>query len=672
MLFSWNQLTDYLRLAIRHEELADRLSLVGFNHESTRDVGGDICFDLEITSNRPDCLCHLGIAREIGLLLDQPPHFREPVAPQVDPKRDPAIRVENQAPDLCGRFEAITIHGTVVGPSPAWLVKRLETLGVRSINNVVDITNYVMHESGQPIHAYDLDKLADRTLIVRRARRGESTEALNHQRYNLDESMLVIADTHEAVSLAGVMGCANSEIADGTTNIAIETARFDPINVRRTARSLGLQSQSSYRFERPIDPRMVIWARNRCVELITQTGGGVAGTAANYPAPEPPPRPPVTLRIGQVARLLGIEIDRVEIQRILVSLGLKLIDESHDTLTFETPIWRSDLDREVDLIEEVGRIHQYDQIPEDRPVTLGAIELDRRGRVEGETRSLLAGLGFHEAITYSFVSKELVGSEFAADPSIEPIRVEHATRKQSNLMRRSLTPSLLEVAGYNEAHGNFGVRFYEVAHVYHAVAGQSLPIETSHLALLLPGDFFAAKGVLEALLARLHIGVSLRWEPRTYPGLRPGHAAAIGYGSSPFGFAGEVAPATQTRLKLRGTYSVLEVDLGQIDAWTNLIPQHASIPIYPGVERDLSLVVPQRMTWENIESTVRAAVDATFEGMTFEDSFRGGNLAPDEQSIHFSLRFRNPAKTMTSDEIDAGMARIIDHCRSQLGATVRT
>ena len=672
MLFSWNQLTDYLRLAIRHEELADRLSLVGFNHESTRDVGGDIALDLEITSNRPDCLCHLGIAREVGLLLGQTPQFREPAEPRVDANREPAIRVENQATDLCGRFEAITVHGTKVGPSPSWLVRRLETLGFRSINNVVDVTNYVMSESGQPIHAYDLDKLAHGALIVRRALKGEVTEALNHQRYTLDESMLVIADAREAVSLAGVMGCANSEIADTTTNLVIETARFDPINVRRTARALGLQSQSSYRFERPIDPRMVIWARNRCVELILQTGGGVIGPAANHPAPEPAPRPPVTLRVGQVARLLGIEIDPAEIQRILVSLGLKLIDEGRDALTFETPIWRFDLDREVDLIEEVGRIHQYDQIPEDRPVTLGAIELDRRGRVEGETRTLLTGLGFHEAITYSFVAKELVGAEFTADPSIEPIRVEHATRKQSNLMRRSLTPSLLEVASYNEAHGNFGVRLFEVAHVYHAVAGQDLPTETAHLALVLPGNFFAAKGVLEALLAKLQIKVALRWQARTYPGLRPGHAAAIHHEATPFGFAGEIAPATQARLKLRGTYSVLEVELGQIDAWTNLIPQHTSIPIFPGVERDLSLVVPGRMTWEQIETTVRAAVDATFEGMTFEDSFRGGNLAPDEQSIHFSLRFRNPAKTMTSDEIDASMTRIIDHCRAQLGATIRT
>ncbi len=672
MLYSWNQLTEYLRLAIRHEDLADRLSLVGFNHESTREVGGDLCLDLEITSNRPDCLTHLGIAREIGLLLGQTPCFVDPPVPHVKANAQVQIRVENQAPDLCSRFEAITIHGTKVGQSPGWLGRRLETLGVRPINNVVDITNYVMHECGQPIHAYDLAKLADPTLIMRHATKGETAEALNHQQYKLDESMLVISDTREVVSLAGVMGCLNSEIRIETTDVVIETARFDPINIRRTARALGLQSQSSYRFERPINPRALLWAQHRTVELILQTGGGQVGSAAGIPTVAPDLRLPVTLRVDQVARILGIEIDPGEIERILVALGLKLVEQHPGRLTFEPPVWRTDLDREADLIEEVGRIHNYDQIPENRPIKLGAIEQDRRGRVEGTIRSALTGLGCHEAITYSFVAPELVGREFATDPGIEPIRVEHATRKQANLMRLSLTPSLLEVASYNEAHGNFGVRLFEIANVYPPVAGQDLPAETARLALVAPGDFFVVKGILEMLLARLHANITLRWEPKSFASLRPGHAAAIFAGATPFGFAGEVAPATQARLKLRGVYSILEVSADMLDEWTSLIPQHEAVPIFPGVQRDLSLVVPKRMTWGQVEAAVWQAVDSTCEAMTFADSFQGGNLAPDEQSIHFNLRFRNPAKTMTSDEIDARMTRIIDHCRSTLGAMVRT
>ena len=672
MLFSWNQLTDYLRLAIAHEDLADRLSLVGFNHESTREVGGDLGIDLEITSNRADCLSHLGIAREIGLLLGQAPTFPAPAEPSVRADGERQIRVENRAPDLCSRFEAITVHGTRVGRSPAWLARRLETLGVRSINNVVDATNYVMHESGQPIHAYDLDKLAGGALIIRRALPGEATEALNHQQYKLEGSMLVIADERAVVSLAGVMGCANSEIGAATTSIAIETARFDPISVRRTSRALGLQSQSSYRMERPIDPEMVIWARNRCVELILEAGGGSVGTADRFAAPDPPTRPAVTLRIEQVARLLGIEIDPAEMQRILVSLGLRLTRDEPNRWTFEPPSWRTDLDREVDLIEEVGRIHNYDQIPEDRPVRLGAIGQDRRGRVEGDVRSTLTGLGFSEAITYSFVAPELVGGQFVPGPPVEPIRVEHATRKQSNLMRLSLTPSLLDVVSSNEAHGNFGVRLFEIANVYRAVAGQDLPAESARLALVAPGDFFGVKGILEALLARLHVPNSLRWEPGSFEGLRPGHAARIWSGADFFGFAGEVAAAAAVRLKLRGTYSILEVSVDQLDAQANLIPQHEPTPLFPAVHRDLSLVVPNRMTWERIESAVRQVAGPTFEGLSFADAFRGGNLARDEQSIHFGLRFRNPSKTMTGEEIEASMARIVAHCRQELGATVRS
>lgn len=673
MLFSWNQLTDYLRLPISHEELAERLSLVGFNHESTREVGGDLCLDLEITSNRPDCLNHLGIAREIGLLLDQPVRYPAPPSPEVADGKAPAVEVVNEAPDLCPRYEAITLHGVRVGPSPAWLARRLETLGFRPINNVVDVTNYVMGETGQPIHAYDLAKLAGRRLVARRARKGEAIDCLDHKRYELDPSMLVIADADRPACIAGVMGSAGSEVDATTTDLAIEVARFDPINVRRTSRALGLQTQSSFRNERPIDPRMLLGARDRCVELIRRTGGGTVGTAAGAPAGVATPAPAVaTLRVGRVARVLGIEVPRAEVERILLALGLDLVGTDGDTLTFAVPSWRPDLEREIDLVEEVGRIHDYAKIPEDRPVRLGSVRQDRRGRVEAEVRGLLTGQGYDEAITYSFVAKELVGGEFAPEPAPEPIRVEHATRKQANLMRLALVPSLLEAAGYNEAHGNLGVRLFEVGNVYHPVAGRELPDETTRLAVLGPGDFFAAKGVLEALARRLHVRAPLRWEPRTFPTLRAGHAAEVWLGPTRLGFAGELAPAAQARLKLRGAYSVLEVSLDELDRAADLIPQHAPVPLYPGVGRDLSLIVPARTTWGQVEAVARGAVDATCEAMTFEDSFRGGNLQPGEQSIHFSLRFRNPERTLTGDEVDAQVARIVARCRDELGASLRT
>ena len=529
-----------------------------------------------------------------------------------------------------------------------------------------------MSESGQPTHAYDLAKLRGGALVIRNATAGEELVALNHQTYKLDPKMLVIADAERAVGLAGVMGGLETEISAATTDLVIEAARFDPLSVRRTSRALGLQSQASYRFERPIDPEMVRWARDRCVELILATGGGTVGVPAQHEASASAPRPIVTLRVAQVARLLGIDVPRAEMHRILVALGLEPVGEDAATMSFRPPSWRSDLDREVDLIEEVGRIHDYAKIPEDRPVRLGAIGQDRRGRVEGEVRALLAGLGFSEAVTYSFVSRDLVGAEFLPGEPVEPIRVEHATRRQSNLMRLSLVPSLLEAVSYNEAHGNFGVRLYEMAHTYRPVAGQDLPDESSRLAIACPGDFFAAKGLLEGILTRLHARPDLRWESRDFAPLRPGHSAAIHLGDRPFGFAGEIASATLARLKLRGTYSVLEVSMDLIEGLAVAIPQHEPTPVFPGVQRDLSLVVPARMTWGEVEAAVRTVVDATFEGITFLDSFRGGNLAPDQQSLHFNLRFRNPERTMTGDEVDARIARIVDHCRAALGATVRS
>ena len=479
MLFSWNQLTDYLRLTIPHDELADRLSLVGFNHESTREVGGDLCIDLEITSNRPDTLNHLGIAREIGLLLGQEVRYPRPPEPRLRDRALGAVAVENLAPDLCSQYQAITIHGVKVGPSPWWLAKRLETLGLRPINNVVDVTNYVMHESGQPIHAYDLAKLAGRKLVVRRAHPGEAADCLDHKQYKLDG----VHARHRRRRPPRLHRRGHGlHRQRGRRRDDRPGHRGRPVRPAQRPPDLACprppKTQSSYRFERQIDPLMLLWARNRCVDLILRSGGGSVGTVAGHPPTDWPARTVVTLRVDRVARLLGIEVPRDEIRRILVALGLVLLGEDDATMTFETPIWRSDLDREVDLIEEVGRVHDYAKIPEDRPVTLGAIRQDRRGRVEGEIRGFLTSLGASEAITYSFVPRDLVGAEFLPEPAVEPIRVEHATRKQANLMRLALTPSLLEAASYNEAHGNLGVHLFEVGHVYHPVSGQDLPDET--------------------------------------------------------------------------------------------------------------------------------------------------------------------------------------------------
>src|SRR4051812_24392267 len=334
MIVSWNWLAQYVRLDMPVEALTERLALAGLNHESTAEVGGDLAVDLEVTSNRPDCLSHIGVAREVAVLHGRglrvpdprPPESGAAVATQTD------VRVE--APDLCPRFTARVVSGVKVGESPWWMRKRLETLGVRPISNVVDVTNYVMFECGQPLHAYDLDRLAGRRLVVRRGRRGETIRAINNKDYELSAEMLVIADAERPVGVAGVMGGAETEINPSSRNILIEAAQFDALSIRKTARALGLHSPSSYRFERPLDPEATEWASRRCAELILGVAGGTLHPGLVDVGAPPAPRAPFTLRLDQVERVLGIEIDRETIVRILVALGLEALETSPIALSF--------------------------------------------------------------------------------------------------------------------------------------------------------------------------------------------------------------------------------------------------------------------------------------------------------------------------------------------------
>ncbi len=384
MIISWNWLTDYLRLDMPVEVLTERLALAGLNLESIADVGGDIAIDLEVTSNRPDGLGHLGVAREISVLFGKPLRIPDPQPPVAGAPVTARTGVTVDDPVLCPRFTARVVSGVSVGESPWWLRKRLETIGVRPISNIVDVTNYVMFECGQPLHAYDLDRLAGRRLIVRRAVAGEKLTAINNRVYELGVDMLTIADAERPVGLAGVMGGAETEIGFDTTDILIEAAQFDSVSVRRTSRALGLFSPSSFRFERPLDPAGTEWASRRCAELILDIAGGTLHPGLIDIGKQPPVQTPITLRLSQIERVLGITIDRGAVARILFELGLKPLAEDAHSLTFRPPSWRSDLEREIDLIEEVARVHGYHHIPEDQTVALSSAPRQARaGRVGG-------------------------------------------------------------------------------------------------------------------------------------------------------------------------------------------------------------------------------------------------------------------------------------------------
>ena len=671
MIVSWNWLTDYLRLDMPVDVLSERLMLAGLNHESTEEVGGDLAIDLEVTSNRPDCLAHIGVAREIGVLFDRKVCVPDPRPLTGGAEVETLARVRIEATGLCPRFTARVVAGVKVGESPWWMRKRLETLGVRPISNVVDVTNYVMLECGQPLHAYDLARIDGGILIPRRARKGETLKAINGKAYELTPEMLVIADASRPVGLAGVMGGLETEIGIDTTDVLIEAARFDPLNVRRTSRALGLHSDSSYRFERPIDPEVTEWASRRCAELILRTAGGTLHPGMIDAGGFAIERPTVTLRLDQIARVLGIAIDPAEVSRILLALGLKSMGGPPEAPMFRAPSWRSDLEREIDLIEEVARIHGYEHIPEDRAVPLADAPRTPRERVEDATRSLLAGLGFDEAITLSFVPDELVGSH-ESGPSRPPIRVEHSVRKRANALRQSLVPSLLAVRGHNESHGNPDVDLFEIANVYLPRPGQPLPDEPTCLTLLSGRDFLGMKGIVEAVLARFHVEKDLEVRPSPSPWFTPGRSAELLLGGAWLGRIGEVDRTKLDLLDLRGSCSAAELTLGVLVEKANLVPRHHPLPPLPAVARDLSLVVPRALPWAELAGVVGRAGGSTLEAIVYLDAFRGGNIPDDRQSLHFGLRFRHPERTLTGDEVERSVQSIVDACASRFEATLRS
>jgi len=399
MIVSWNWLKQYVTLDMPLEQLQRRLTMAGLNHEETREVGGDLAIDLEVTSNRPDCLGHLGVAREVAVLFGRELHVPQARPPEGDTPVEKLVEVQIDCPDLCPRYTARVIRGVKVGPSPRWLVRRLQTVGLTPINNVVDISNYVLMECGQPLHTFDYAKLKGPRIVVRRPRPGESIEAIDHRIYDLSPQMCVIADAEDPVAIGGVMGGAATEISAETTDVLVEAAEFNPVSIRNTARALNLHSDSSYRFERGVDPMGVDWASRRCCELILELAGGELARGVVDVGRRPPQPQLITLRLSQIERILGIEIPLERVREILLALGLREVEDgargregkesASATLTLLPPSWRRDLTREIDLVEEVGRIHGYDAIPEDVGVPMVASRRPERDRVIERIRTVL-------------------------------------------------------------------------------------------------------------------------------------------------------------------------------------------------------------------------------------------------------------------------------------------
>jgi len=669
MLVSWNWLKEYVALDMPVEQLTARLMMAGLNHESTREVGGDLAIDLEVTSNRPDCLGHLGIAREIAVLYDRAltaPAAR-PAESQTPVERLARVRVE--CPDLCPRYTARLVRNIRVGPSPRWLARRLETIGLTPINNVVDISNYVLMECGQPLHTFDFERLAGGEIIVRRAAAGETIEAIDHRVYSLGPQMCVIADAERPVAIGGVMGGASTEISPSTCHVLVEAAEFDPISIRTTARALNLHSDSSYRFERRVDPEGVDWASRRCCELILELCGGELAEGVIDVGSPPPARPPITLRLSRVPRVLGIDVPAEAILRILAALGCEIVERSAEAISVIAPSWRRDLTREIDLIEEVARIYGYEKIPEDALVPMFPSHRTREDRVLDKVRGVLTASGFDEAVTLSVVEPALSDavSPWTDQPALRSLT---PVLRGADRLRRSLVPSLLAARRTNESLANDEIELFEIARVY-LPQGNDLPREEKMLGVVSGRSFAEVRGALEAVFDAVRID-GLAAGEAAIDLLDPSQSCCWRRGAAMVGYAGRLSAEAQARFDLRGPAVVAELHLAPLIEAAVLVPQYVPLSNYPAVSRDINLVVDENVRWAEIAAVAAEQCGPFAEAVLYRDTYRDAQrLGPEKKSLLFSVVLRSREATLTNQQADDLRQRIVDACGRRFGAVLR-
>lgn len=692
MLIPLEWLREFVALPVDADALAERLTLTGNEIEEVRTGPLGPVLSLKLTPNRPDLLSLRGVAREVGALYELPVADLPPVQ-LVAAVPSPEVSVTVLEPELCPRYVARIVRGLRVGPSPEWLRRRLEAVGIRSISNVVDITNYVMFETGQPLHAFDLSLLAERRIVVRTAREGERLLAIDGTDLQLRPEMLVIADGRRPVALAGVMGGRDTEVSSATTEILLEAACFQPASVRRTSRLAGLASPSSYRFERGVDVSSVRLAAERAAQLIVELAGGEVSETAFDLYPQPATPSPVPFRPQRCRDLLGATVGDDECAALLERLGLRISRASPAAWQVTPPPWRPDLTIEEDLVEEVGRLHGYEHLPETLPGgTAGVGRLSDRERFCRLVREVLPAHGLFEAVTSTLVSSaflQRVRLEYSPvwpqqPEAARPVGLLNPLSEEFDTLRPGLLPGLLQAALLNLRRGRRDVFLFEVGYAHAALAGS--PCDRLLVSGLLLGsrwshtwnppqgvatDFFAARAAAAALPNALRMS-SLAAERAAVPALHPGRAAWLLHGGTRVGVVGELHPEVAVACDApRGIY-VFELDAETLLAQG--VGEYRVRPPsrFPLALRDLALVVPVEVPAFAVEQVLRESLgDMALEVRLF-DAYSGSPLPPDRVSLAYALELGADDRTLTDKEIDERLAVARERLAHELGAELRT
>jgi phenylalanyl-tRNA synthetase beta chain len=672
---SLNWLTDYVDVSLPAGELAGVFKRIGLPVEEVIATDTDVVLDLEVTSNRPDCLGHLGVARELAAATGK--QFNPPQIGTLPAsgRTSELTSIEVLAPDLCPRYTARVIYGVKVGPSPAWMVERLEAVGMRSINNVVDATNYVLMEYSQPLHSFDYDKLEGRRIVVRRAAGGEVLVSIDQTKCELDETMLVIADARRPVAIAGVMGGLNTEVSESTVNVLIESAQFDPLSIRRTSRKLQLMSDSNYRFERGVDPVAIDDASLRACQLIVASGGGsiAEGLVDVWAKPHTPAE--VAMRPARCSTLLGVEIPAERQEQILAALGLAPMRRG-ERIVCTIPPYRADLTREIDLIEEVGRIHGYDKIPVSGQVTHPVVPDTLATRIRRLAGEALAMAGFDEAVTFSFVDAveaELFGHERC-------VTIDKLTRKTNNVLRPTLLPSLLSACKTNQDAGNDEVCLFEIAACFPAAQGagdgkdddKKLPDEYTEVALVSTDDLAELSGALETLVHLLAPRARLTVSPRDHPHLAPGRAATVLLDGKAIGSIGQISEPILHHYGLERPIAAAAVRFQPLIDAAQLVRIYEPLPRFPAVRRDLSLIVDEPVTWQQLSEAIARIDQPPRQSLAYVTTYRGKPVPSGRKSVTVAMEYRAADRTLRREEVDSQVEEIIAAMRKDFSAELRS
>jgi len=645
---------------------------------------GDTILDLDITPNRPDCLSVIGIAREIAALTGSKLHVPEVSYQELERAIDFFVSVEIVEPDLCPRYCASLLSGIKLTSSPQWLQRRLLACGMRPINNIVDVTNYVMLEYGQPLHAFDYNQIRGKQIVVRRAGNGETITTLDGSERTLNPSMLVIADKERAIAVAGIMGGADTEVTANTTTVLIESANFNQAVIHRGSLGLRLSSEASLRFEKGLSRDLPIIALKRATELIAELAGGkvAKGTIDVYPGKQQ--RGPVLLPVVDIKRLLGVELEVREITKALKLLGFGCRQSgSSSQLQVDVPWWRTDISCAADLAEEVSRIIGYDNIP----ITMLSSPLPRHEpmpmlSLRRQIRNILVGCGFQEILTYSLTSLEMLS---VLSPELcligpTPIKVANPMSREQEYLRTSLRAGLLSTLARNERYQEGSIRLFEIGKVFLPLE-KELPQEKEMLCAVLGGsqrrlswrgkeesvDFFTVKGILETVLSRL--GLMVSFDVGEDESLFPGRIADVVIENEKFGVVGELHPKVSRAFELSDVAYLIEIDLDRLSSFTAALKNYQPIPRYPSTSRDIALLVDEQITYQQICTIIQGF--PLVNSVALFDLYIGEQVPAGKKSLAFRIVYRSSTHTLTDSEVDEVQKQILDKLQRDLRATLR-